>query len=52
MTHVKALQPGHSSQGTSEPITPGSPPVWVLLSACLVYFGVEILVLPNKRIRE
>ena len=22
MTHVKALQPGHSSQGTSEPITP------------------------------
>ena len=23
MTHVKALQPGHSSQGTSEPITPG-----------------------------
>ena len=24
MTHVKALQAGHSSQGTSEPITPGS----------------------------
>ena len=23
MTHVKALQAGHSSQGTSEPITPG-----------------------------
>ena len=22
MTHVKALQDGHSSQGTSEPITP------------------------------
>ena len=22
MTHVKALQAGHSSQGTSEPITP------------------------------
>ena len=22
MTHVRALQPGHSSQGTSEPITP------------------------------
>ena len=22
MTHVKALQPGQSSQGTSEPITP------------------------------
>ena len=22
MTHVKALQGGHSSQGTSEPITP------------------------------
>ena len=25
MTHVKALQAGHSSQGTSEPITPASP---------------------------
>ena len=23
MTYVKALQAGHSSQGTSEPITPG-----------------------------
>ena len=23
MTHVKSLQAGHSSQGTSEPITPG-----------------------------
>ena len=36
MTHVKALQAGHSSQGTSEPITPGcntngrstQPPRW------------------------
>ena len=26
MTHVKALQPGHSSQGTSEPITPACTP--------------------------
>ena len=25
MTHVKALQDGHSSQGTSEPITPAPP---------------------------
>ena len=25
MTHVKALQAGHSSQGTSGPITPGMP---------------------------
>ena len=25
MTHVKALQAGHSSQGTSEPITPVCP---------------------------
>ena len=24
MTHVKALQAGHSSQGTSEPITPAN----------------------------
>ena len=27
MTHVKALQAGHSSQGTSEPITPARIPV-------------------------
>ena len=26
MTHVKALQAGHSSQGTSEPITGACPP--------------------------
>ena len=26
MTHVKALQAGHSSQGTSEPITPALAP--------------------------
>ena len=26
LTHVKALQAGHSSQGTSEPITPASRP--------------------------
>ena len=26
MTHVKALQAGHFSQGTSEPITPALPP--------------------------
>ena len=25
MTHVKPLQAGHSSQGTSEPITPSQP---------------------------
>ena len=28
MTHVKALQAGHSSQGTSEPITPGLKGIW------------------------
>ena len=27
MTHVKALQAGHSSQGTSEPITPEIPDI-------------------------
>ena len=27
MTHVKALQAGHSSQGTSEPITPVNAPL-------------------------
>ena len=31
MTHVKALQAGHSSQGTSEPITPGLHPTPNLL---------------------
>ena len=31
MTHVKALQAGHSSQGTSEPITPG------LDANCILY---------------
>ena len=30
MTHVKALQAGHSSQGTSEPITPVIPHLYVL----------------------
>ena len=28
MTHVKALQAGHSSQGTSEPITPARSQQW------------------------
>ena len=28
MTHVKALQAGHSSQGTSEPIIPVTIPAW------------------------
>ena len=35
MTHVKALQAGHSSQGTSEPITPVPPCALV----CLTLFG-------------
>ena len=30
VTHVKALQPGHSSQGTSEPITPVKEPYFSL----------------------
>ena len=30
MTHVKALQAGHSSQGTSEPITPDLVPSAVM----------------------
>ena len=39
MTHVKALQAGHSSQGTSEPITPAQVdnfPVILNISGCLV----------------
>ena len=41
MTHVKALQAGHSSQGTFEPITPAS---WktLLSSASYVDIGVQI----------
>ena len=30
MTHVKALQAGHSSQGTSEPITPVSKEIFIM----------------------
>ena len=42
MTHVKALQAGHSSQGTSEPITPAwlrETPYTTLLSppACIMH---------------
>ena len=37
MTHVKALQAGHSSQGTSEPITPGS-------SGGILYDGYGLVV--------
>ena len=35
MTHVKALQAGHSSQGTSEPITP----VPTCALVCVTLFG-------------
>ena len=35
MTHVKALQAGHSSQGTSEPITP-APSFLFVFSVCLM----------------
>ena len=41
MTHVKALQAGHSSQGTSEPITPASQRVLpgVLVGALSEHYG-------------
>ena len=44
MTHVKALQAGHSSQGTSEPITPGFDVLHVaivlyLLCSCSGHFS-------------
>ena len=39
MTHVKALQAGHSSQGTSEPITPVYPlqPVYFRTSYVIIW---------------
>ena len=33
MTHVKALQAGHSSQGTSEPITPAQ--IILTVASCM-----------------
>ena len=36
MTHVKALQAGHSSQGTSEPITPA--PILDVRNSLLIAF--------------
>ena len=36
MTHVKALQAGHSSQGTSEPITPACVPADQVVAAVIV----------------
>ena len=36
MTHVKALQAGHSSQGTSEPITP-------VCRSSTIHIGVVII---------
>ena len=39
MTHVKALQAGHSSQGTSEPITP----VFVLVFLCRYGYPHSVL---------
>ena len=42
MTHVKALQAGHSSQGTSEPITPALPgqlPQLILFVSVVICFG-------------
>ena len=54
MTHVKALQAGHSSQGTSEPITPARPttayqgfsnnrhnPVMVYNDLMIIYISVH-----------
>ena len=39
MTHVKALQAGHSSQGTSEPITPALQQIPGLGGDTYVYQG-------------
>ena len=40
MTHVKALQAGHSSQGTSEPITP----------VCVIVANVEVICMSQEGI--
>ena len=39
MTHVKALQAGHSSQGTSEPITPVFFSPVFSTNICPYYYG-------------
>ena len=41
MTHVEALQAGHSSQGTSEPITPGSTPCELRLMLPDTKLGID-----------
>ena len=46
MTHVKALQAGHSSQGTSEPITPAQ--LYMQPTQADVLFPVILLYILNK----
>ena len=43
MTHVKALQAGHSSQGTSEPITPVCTQIIQFIS------GIRLCHVPNAQ---
>ena len=43
MTHVKALQAGHSSQGTSEPITPVT--ISLTCRHMLTYIAVSVVIL-------
>ena len=42
MTHVKALQAGHSSQGTSEPITPAQPLDHTQYLTCTLVCGSHV----------
>ena len=48
MTHVKALQAGHSSQGTSEPITPAPIDVAHTEQVDIVHPGVPLTILATK----
>ena len=49
MTHVKASQAGHSSQGTSEPITPAHHPTIVNTFVDLSSYATVIWILRAKR---
>ena len=48
VTHVKALQAGHSSQGTSEPITPG----WTAEKVGGSYVMISPRVATERRLAE
>ena len=55
MTHVKALQAGHSSQGTSEPITPAcilASYIFNYYYCCYVIFINQVIVYTDCRLTD